>query len=94
MENREGFYASHVYNPYFYEGTKTYVYEIFEQLNGNMVDTLVIPVGNGTLLLGAYYGVRELLDLGLIEKMPRIIGGYRLKDVLLFIRLLKKKLWK
>ncbi len=74
VENREGFYASHVYNPYFYEGTKTYVYEIFEQLNGNMVDTLVIPVGNGTLLLGAYYGVRELLDLGLIEKMPRIIG--------------------
>ncbi|MEW8973821.1 MAG: threonine synthase [Tissierellaceae bacterium] len=68
------FYASHVYNPYFYEGTKTYVYEIFEQLKGDMADTLIIPVGNGTLLLGAYYGLKELLNFGLIEKLPRIIG--------------------
>jgi len=73
--NEDGvFYASHVYNPYFYEGTKTYVYEIYEQLQGEMVDTLIIPVGNGTLLLGAYYGIKELYELGLIEKLPRIIG--------------------
>lgn len=74
VENGEGFYASHVYNPYFYEGTKTYVYEIYEQLKGNMVDTLIIPVGNGTLLLGAFYGLRDLKNLGLIKTMPRIIG--------------------
>ncbi len=74
VEKGDTFYASHVYNPYFYEGTKTYVYEIFEQLHGNMVDTLVIPVGNGTLLLGAYYGLKELLKFGLIKKLPKIIG--------------------
>lgn len=74
VENGEGFYASHVYNPYFYQGTKTYVYEIYEQLQGNMADTLIIPVGNGTLLLGAYYGLKDLLELGLIQNMPRIIG--------------------
>lgn len=70
----DSFYASHVYNPFFYQGTKTYVYEIYEQLNGNMPETLVIPVGNGTLILGAYYGLWDLLKYQLIEKMPRIIA--------------------
>ncbi|SDI27591.1 threonine synthase [Alteribacillus bidgolensis] len=73
VKEEEVFYASHVYNPYFYEGTKTYAYEIYEELNG-APDTLIIPVGNGTLLLGAYYGFKELFANGLIEKMPKIIA--------------------
>jgi len=49
---REGiYYANHVYNPFFFEGTKTYIYEVFEQL-GRIPSTLFIPVGNGTLFLG------------------------------------------
>lgn len=73
VDDENVFYASHVYNPYFYEGTKTYAFEIFEAL-GKAPDTLIIPVGNGTLLLGAYYGFKELLDSGLIEKLPRIVA--------------------
>ncbi|MEC0667264.1 threonine synthase [Priestia flexa] len=73
VEEENVFYASHVYNPYFYEGTKTYAYEIFEQLKG-APDALIIPVGNGTLLLGAYYGFKELVENGLIERMPKIIA--------------------
>lgn len=68
------FYASHVYNPYFYQGTKTYAFEVWEQLNGDIPDVVVVPVGNGTLLLGAYYGFKELLDLGLIDRMPRMLA--------------------
>ena len=50
--DREGlYYANHVYNPFFYEGTKTYIYEVMEQL-GRIPEHLVIPVGNGTLFLG------------------------------------------
>lgn len=67
------FYASHVYNPYFFEGTKTYAYEIYEQVNG-APDALIIPVGNGTLLLGAYYGFKDLFENGLIHKVPKIIA--------------------
>jgi threonine synthase len=67
------FYASHVYNPFFYEGTKTYAYEIWEELKG-VPDSLIIPVGNGTLLLGAYYGFKELVELGLIQKAPKLIA--------------------
>jgi len=74
VEKGDGFYASHVYNPFFYQGTKTYAYEIYEQFEGKMPESIVIPVGNGTLLLGSYYGFCELLQLGLIEKMPKIIA--------------------
>ncbi|MGO1059643.1 threonine synthase [Planococcus sp. FY231025] len=73
VDEENVFYASHVYNPYFYEGTKTYAYEIYEQLAG-APDVLIIPVGNGTLLLGAYYGFKELLENSLIDKMPKIVA--------------------
>lgn len=70
----DAFYASHVYNPFFYEGTKTYAYEIFEQLGGTLPDTFVVPVGNGTLLLGVFYAFKELLHSGLITTMPAILA--------------------
>ncbi|WP_271400650.1 threonine synthase [Salinicoccus roseus] len=73
VEEEGVFYASHVYNPYFYEGTKTYAYEIYEQLNG-VPDSVIVPVGNGTLLLGVYYGFKELFENALIEKMPKIVA--------------------
>lgn len=71
---REGvYYANHVYNPFFYEGTKTYIYEVFEQL-GRIPANLVIPVGNGTLFLGAMYALEHLLRSGAIDRFPQIIA--------------------
>ncbi|MEU4796138.1 pyridoxal-phosphate dependent enzyme [Streptomyces sp. NPDC023327] len=66
------FYASHVHNPYFLQGTKTYVHELWEDLGGRLPDALVLPVGNGTLLLGAALAVRELHAAGLIAKAPAL----------------------
>lgn len=71
--NEGVYYANHVYNPLFYEGTKTYVYEIYEQL-GRIPKTLVIPVGNGTLFLGTIMALQELIDSGLIKEFPQIIA--------------------
>jgi len=67
------YYASHVYNPLFYEGTKTYIYEVYEQLN-RIPANIFVPVGNGTLFIGIIKGLEELLRSGLIEKMPQIIA--------------------
>ncbi len=67
------FYASHVYNPFFYEGTKTYIYEIFEQLH-RIPAYLFIPTGNGTLFLGAVKALEHLLASGVIDKMPHIVA--------------------
>lgn len=68
------FYASHVFNPYFLHGTKTYVYELWEDLGGRLPDTLVVPVGNGTLLLGAALATAELHAQGLIARRPALIA--------------------
>ena len=67
------YYANHVYNPFFYEGTKTYIYEVYEQL-GRIPKNLVIPVGNGTLFLGAMKALEELEAAGRIEAFPQIIA--------------------
>ncbi len=68
------FYASHVYHPFFLQGTKTYAYESWEQLGGRLPETLVLPVGNGTLVLGAYLGCLDLLTQSLIDRLPRIVA--------------------
>lgn len=66
------FYASHVLNPYFHEGTKTFAYEIWEQLGYAAPDHVILPVGHGTLVLGAYKGFLELHNAGYIEQLPKI----------------------
>lgn len=73
VEEEQDFFARHVYNPYFYEGTKTYAFEIFKQLK-KAPDTVIVPVGNGTLVLGVYYGFKELLEVEKIERMPKIVA--------------------
>ncbi|MFB5662569.1 threonine synthase [Alteribacillus sp. HJP-4] len=72
VDEKKHFYASHVYNPFFYEGTKTFAFEIWEQLNFTVPDTLVLPVGNGTLVLGAFIGFQDLMNAGLITSLPKI----------------------
>ena len=67
------YYANHVYNPFFYEGTKTYIYEVYEQLH-RIPDYVLIPVGNGTLFLGALQALEHLLESGCIDHMPQIIA--------------------
>ena len=65
-------YASHNLSPYFIEGTKTFAYEVAEQLAGGVPDHIAMPVGNGSLFIGAWKGFRELLEAGRIAKMPRL----------------------
>ncbi|MCE2438712.1 MAG: threonine synthase [Candidatus Latescibacteria bacterium] len=68
------FYASHVWNPFFFQGTKTYAFEIWEQLGFKAPDTLIVPTGHGTMLIGAFLGFRDLLENGLIDRLPRMVA--------------------
>ena len=69
VDDEGAYYANHVYNPFFYEGTKTYIYEVYEQLH-RIPANLVIPVGNGTLFLGAMKALEELQTSGCIDAFP------------------------
>ncbi|MEA3507498.1 MAG: pyridoxal-phosphate dependent enzyme [Synergistota bacterium] len=68
------FYASHVWNPFFLEGVKTIAFEIWEQMGKTPPDAVVVPVGNGTLLLGLLKGFREMLQRVKINRLPRLIA--------------------
>ncbi len=67
-------YASHAYSPWFLQGTKTLAYEVAEQLGWTAPETLVLPAGNGTLLLGAYLGFTELMRAEIVSHVPRIVA--------------------
>jgi threonine synthase len=66
------YYASHCYNPFVLEGVKTIAYEIAEQLDWVCPDNLIVPVGNGTLLLGIWKGFRNLVEAGAVDRLPRL----------------------
>jgi threonine synthase len=68
------YYASHCWNPYFLHGTKTFAFEIWEQMDWKVPDTLILPVGHGTLLLGAYIGFKELKEAGRVKRIPKLVG--------------------
>lgn len=69
-------YASHTWNPLYLQGTKTIAYEIAEQLHWRIGRefSVLVPVGNGDLLLGLHMGFQELLLSGVIYSVPRLYG--------------------
>jgi threonine synthase len=72
--SRDIFYASHNWQPFFAEGTKTLAYELWEQLEFRAPDNVVVPVGYGANVLGCDRGFSELLRAGEIARMPRLYG--------------------
>lgn len=61
-------------NPYQAEGPKTIAYEIFDQLGGRAPDAVIVPVGGGGTLSGIGKGFAELLAIGFISKIPRLVA--------------------
>ena len=72
--SHEIFYASHNWQPFFVEGTKTLAYELWEQLGFKTPDNVIVPLGYGSNVLGCERGFAELMRNGEIPKMPRIFG--------------------
>ena len=58
-------YASHNLSPLFIEGTKSFAAEVASQM-GEGLEHVLFPVGNGSLLIGAWKGLRE------VGQMPRL----------------------
>ena len=60
-------------SPYGVTGYKTIGYEIASALGGSP-DTVLVPTGGGDSLYGIWRGLIDLRDMGLIERLPRIVG--------------------
>lgn len=59
-------------SPLIVEGYKTVAYEIHRDLSG-VPDWVVVPTGAGPLIYGIYKGFVELLQAGVIERLPRLL---------------------
>ena len=68
------FYASHNWQPFFIEGTKTLAYELWEQLEFAVPDNILVPTGYGSNILGLDRGCGELLRRGEITRVPRLFA--------------------
>ncbi len=75
VERGDGWYASHAWNPAFFAGTATMAYEIAHQRDWSVPDAVVMPLGHGTMFLGAYLGFERLLDAGWIDRLPKLLGA-------------------
>jgi threonine synthase len=72
------------YNPFTVEGKKTAAYEICEQLaitnhqspitQWEAPDRIFVSVGDGNIISGIHKGLKDLLALGWIERMPKLMG--------------------
>jgi len=73
-KNKEIYNGFPANNIAYLQGLKTISYELFIQLNDNVPDSIIIPVGSGGNLVGIYYGFKDLVSIGLAKKMPRLIS--------------------
>ncbi len=62
------------FNPYMVEGKKTVALEIIEQMNFEVPDYVFVSVGDGCIISGVAKGYKDMLSLGLINKMPKLVA--------------------
>ncbi len=87
--NEFGWYCRNTgYNPFTAEGKKTAAFEIWEWWKGAHRDfhkrvgeesdhkplTVFVSVGDGNIISGIHKGFKDLLQLGWISRIPRIVG--------------------
>lgn len=71
----EGWYCRNTgINSYTVEGKKTVVYEIAEAMHWDVPDVVVVSVGDGNIIAGVHKGFYDLLELGWIKRIPRLVG--------------------
>ena len=73
--NKYEIYASHNWSPYNTHGVKTWAFEVWEQLTQTIPDAVVVPAGQGSLVLGAWYAFNDLMRGNAIHKTPRIYAA-------------------
>ena len=72
LVEQSGLYLLNSVNPFRLEGQKTIAVEIMEQLGWEPPDWIVLPGGNLGNCSAFGKGLRELLELGVISRLPRL----------------------
>lgn len=76
-KDKEGWFdLSTLKEPYRVEGKKTMTYELFEQLGGELPETIIFPSGGGVGVIAMWKAFDEMEELGWLSKTtkhPRMI---------------------
>lgn len=67
-----GIYVLNSVNPFRLEGQKTIMFELIQQLGWHAPDWIIVPGGNLGNSSAFGKGLKELYDLGLIDRIPRL----------------------
>lgn len=68
-----GWYNCLSSNPFRNEGKKTYAYELWADMNGQVPDWVIHPTAGGTGPAACWKGFNELYRLGWIDRLPKIV---------------------
>jgi len=69
-----GIYLLNSINPWRLEGQKTEGFEIAQQLNWQVPDWVIVPMGNCGNISAIWKGFKEFHELGLIDSLPKMVG--------------------
>ena len=72
MADERKLYLLNSINPYRPEGQKSVLFEIMDQLEYNVPDRIILPVGNAANIRAVYKAVSELKEVGWIDKVPML----------------------
>lgn len=71
---RNDIYLLNSMNSFRIEGQKAIMFEIIQQLGWVVPDWVVVPVGNAGNISALGKGLKEFYQLGIIDKLPRLVG--------------------
>ena len=74
MADERKLYLLNSINPYRPEGQKSVLFEIMDQLKYDVPDRIILPVGNAANIWAVYKAVKELQEVGWIDKIPMLTG--------------------
>ncbi|MDR0523496.1 MAG: threonine synthase [Candidatus Methanoplasma sp.] len=74
MADERMIYLLNSINPYRPEGQKSVLFEIMDQLSYEVPDRIVLPVGNAANIWAVYKAIKELEEVGWIDRAPMLTG--------------------
>ncbi|HID95142.1 MAG TPA: threonine synthase, partial [Candidatus Latescibacteria bacterium] len=77
--------------PYYAEGSKTFGYEIAEQLGWKAPDHVIVPVAGGSLITKIWKGLKEFETLGLINRVRTKVYAAQARGCAPVVRAIKEK---
>ena len=73
LADKDGTYCSHAWNPMFLEGIKTLAFHWWQEHEGKLPERIYVPAGQGSLVLGLFYGFLEIRAALPDFRVPAII---------------------